>query len=616
MPLEQALRIAAQIAEALEAAHARSILHRDLKPGNVLLGAAGAKLLDFGIARLTADLDATKTMAVMGTPLYMSPEQAEGKALDARSDIFSFGAVLYEMLCGRRAFDSLGAVLRDDPAPLDSPAASVLNKCLAKATRAALPEHGRTPRRSCQIEATPKDQQPSIAVLPFANLSGDKEQEYFSDGLAEEIINALAQIPSLKVTARTSAFAFRGKEQDITKIAEALRVRTILEGSVRRAGNRIRVTAQLINAADSYHLWSQRYDCELADVFEVQDEKAAAIARALQVKLVPESTTTGRYKPNLPAYEAHLKGLHQLQKLTPASLARSKEYFEQAIALDPKFALPYVALAIYYGWQVSLLLRPASEVVPHVQKWAQKALEIDRSLSEAHGFLGWKAFASDSDWNEAERRFSLALSRAPVPEWTCRAYFLYKLSLGRAGEAEELIRRLVEADPLAALNRVYLAFIFEATGRAQEAEQEFRDILELDENFYLGWWGLGRFLFARGEISEAVRCCEKAHSLAPFYKPLVGGLAGLLARTGSERRAEELLGKLGPPETYGVPLAWAHFYLFRGETEKAIDWWEKIIDQRDPTALLWPRYMFGASLRTSPRWPALAKRMNLPQSAS
>jgi eukaryotic-like serine/threonine-protein kinase len=619
MPLEQALRIAAQIAEALEAAHARSILHRDLKPGNVLLGAAGAKLLDFGIARLTADPDATKTMAVMGTPLYMSPEQAEGKALDARSDIFSFGAVLYEMLCGRRAFDSLGALLRDDPTPLDSPAASLVNRCLAKLPAQRFPSMAelRAELRAAlaRIEAAPKDQQPSIAVLPFANLSGDKEQEYFSDGLAEEIINALAQIPGLKVTARTSAFAFRGKEQDITRIAEALRVRTILEGSVRRAGNRIRVTAQLINAADGYHLWSQRYDRELADVFEVQDQIAAAIAGALKPKLASQPAAAERYKPNLPAYEAYLKGLHQLQKLTPASIARGKEYFERAISLDPKFALPYSELAYHYTWQAILYLRPTSEVMPHVQEWAQKALDIDPSLSDAHSCLAWKAFWYDYDWNEAERRLSLALSRAPVPVWTRWSHTTYKVLLGRAREAEELMRGAVEADPLEALNRYFLAWIFEATGRAQEAEQEYRHILELDENFYLGRWGLGRLLFARGETSEAVHCFEKAYPLAPFWRPAVAALAGLLATKGDERRAAELLGKLGPPETYGVPLAWVYFHVFRGETEKAVDWLEKAIDQRDLNAVTLPRRTISEALRASPRWPSLAKRMNLPESA-
>jgi TolB-like protein/tRNA A-37 threonylcarbamoyl transferase component Bud32 len=615
MPLDQALRIAAQIAEALEAAHARSILHRDLKPGNVLVGAAGVKLLDFGIAQFTTDPDTTRTMAVMGTPLYMSPEQIEGKLLDARSDIFSFGAVLYEVLSGRRTFDSLGAVLRDDPAPLDSPAAWVVNQCLAKLPAQRFQSMDEVRAALAKIEATPKHQQPSIAVLPLTNLSGDKEQEYFSDGLAEEIINALAQIPGLKVTARTSAFAFRGKEQDVTKIAEALRVRTILEGSVRRAGNRIRVTAQLINAADGYHLWSQRYDRELADVFEVQDEIASAIAGALQARLAPKPETAERYKPNLPSYEAYLKGRHHLYKLTPASLARAKEYYEEAISLDPKFALPYSELASYYSWQATMGFRPASEVYPEVQAWAEKALEIDPALSDAHSALALKAFLFDYDWIEAKRRFSLALSRHPVSAITYIFYTYYSVSLGRAKEAEELMRRVVEADPLTVRSRWYLALILWVTGRAQEAEQEVRQILELEENFYLGWIALGQLHLARLEVKEAVRCYEKAHSLAPSVPYFAGALAGLLARAGDVVRAEELLGKLGSPETYGVPLAWAYFHLIRGETETSVGWWEKAIDQRDAHALITPRLPSGLALRTSPRWPALAERMNLPKSA-
>jgi len=318
--IEETVRLAIQIASALEEAHNKGILHRDLKPGNIMVTAAGtAKVLDFGIAKIedpllhAGDTSWTRSMATteqgvaIGTPAYMSPEQAQGHAVDARSDIFSFGLVLYTMVSGRRAFrgDTLFEVLtglvKDDPAPFEAPSAlkSVVMRCLAKqpsdrfqsmaevrgALQQALPKPG---------EAKPELEGPSIAVLPFANMSGDKEQEYFSDGLAEEIINALAQCPGLKVTARTSAFAFRGKEQDITKIAAELRVRNILEGSVRKAGNRIRVTAQLINAADGYHLWSQRYDRDLEDVFAVQDEIATAIAGALEVKLAVQPAVLRR----------------------------------------------------------------------------------------------------------------------------------------------------------------------------------------------------------------------------------------------------------------------------------------------------------------------------------
>ncbi|HEY6344182.1 MAG TPA: protein kinase [Bryobacteraceae bacterium] len=298
---EEALRLALQIASALEEAHAKAVLHRDLKPANILLTSKReAKLLDFGVARLTrdGDPDATKTMegTVLGTAAYMAPEQAQGQPLDQRSDIFSFGAVLYEMFSGRRAFRGehalsiLADVIHKEPEPLQAPPdiVRIVARCLRKspAERFQSAADLRAALESARI-ATPAAEQPSIAVLPFANMSSDKEQEYFSDGLAEEILNLLAKIPGLKAIARTSSFAFRGKEQDIRKIANALDVKSIVEGSVRRSGDRIRVTAQLIDARDGAHLWSERYDRQLTDVFELQDEIAAAIAGALQVKLAP-----------------------------------------------------------------------------------------------------------------------------------------------------------------------------------------------------------------------------------------------------------------------------------------------------------------------------------------
>src|SRR6266850_3223299 len=270
LPAPKAVQLAIQIASALEEAHSRGIIHRDLKPTNILITASGtAKLLDFGLAKsvTASDSDITRnTMegAVVGTAPYLSPEQAEGKPLDARSDIFGFGAVLYEILSGSRAFEGsstaqvLSAVLRDDPMPLQHvpPALQcIVIRCLAKQPGQRFPSMSAVKSALEQVAVKSSEHEASIAVLPFTNMSADKENEYFSDGLAEEIIKALTHIPGLKVTARTSAFAFRGKEQDIRTIAKALDVRTILEGSVRRAGNRIRVAAQLINAANGYHLW-------------------------------------------------------------------------------------------------------------------------------------------------------------------------------------------------------------------------------------------------------------------------------------------------------------------------------------------------------------------------
>lgn len=276
---DEAVRLASQIADALQAAHERGILHRDLKPANVMVvrqgGTPHAKLLDFGVARLTnPDTDATRTLAgeVIGTPAYMSPEQAAGKPLDARSDVFSFGAVLYELITGACAFtgDStaqvLSAVLRDPPRPFEAPTAlrQIVTRCLSKESDRRFQTMADVKQALQQLTHGKVDAAASIAVLPFANLSADRENEYFGDGLAEEIINALARVDGLKVIARTSAFSFKGKNEDVRDIAQALGVTNVLEGSVRRAGDRIRVTAQLIAAADGAHLWSERYDLDPA----------------------------------------------------------------------------------------------------------------------------------------------------------------------------------------------------------------------------------------------------------------------------------------------------------------------------------------------------------------
>jgi len=346
--VEEAVRLAVQIAEALDAAHRKGVVHRDLKPANIMVTSEGSvKLIDFGLAKYSIDSDDTMTIEgkVMGTAAYMAPEQTEGKTLDARSDVFSFGTVLYELLSGRAAFraenpvSSRAAILHKQPAPLHAPAAldQIVKRCLAKqpAERFQTIAEVRT-----ALEQIAFDQHASIAVLPFVNMSADKENEYFSDGLAEEILNLLAKIPGLRVIARTSSFAFRGKEQDVTKIAEALRVRTILAGSVRRAGSRIRVAAQLIEAENGSHLWSERYDRDMTDIFAIQDEIGQAISEALKVCLVARTRTV-----NIEAYQNYLKGQYYYLRLTPESLAKAKEFFEQALAIDPNYAAAYSGLA-------------------------------------------------------------------------------------------------------------------------------------------------------------------------------------------------------------------------------------------------------------------------------
>ncbi len=378
MPLKEAVRVALQIASALEAAHAKGIIHRDLKPANILINPAGAKLLDFGLAKLSdSGPDATQTTegAIAGTVAYMSPEQAQGRPLDQRSDIFSFGAVLYELLAGQRSFtgvstaEVLSAVLRDEPRPLNAPPdlVRIVRRCLRKAREdryASMADVIAELSAALERAHVNGNDPPSIAVLPFVNMSANPEQEYFSDGLAEDIINALVKVPGLKVTARTSAFAFKGQNTDIRKIAETLGVANVLEGSVRRASNRIRVTAQLITAVDGNHIWSERYDRQLDDVFAVQDEISAAIVAALQLKLSIGEAAKPRFTPKLPAYEALLKARHFHWKVTLESMEQAKEFYERAIALDPQYALAQALYANYLFGRTAVMMSPMREVAP------------------------------------------------------------------------------------------------------------------------------------------------------------------------------------------------------------------------------------------------------------
>ena len=559
----------------------------------------------------------TQAGMILGTAAYMSPEQAKGKPLDERSDIFTFGAVLYELLSGARPFgggsvaEVLSAVMRDEPAPLASPLAPVVSKCLSKTPDQRYTTMAEVRTALERMTAKAQDRQPSIAVLPFANMSADKEQEYFSDGLAEEIINLLAQTPGLKVIARTSAFAFRGKEQDVRTIAATLGVSTVLEGSMRRAGSRIRVTAQLITADDGAHLFSERYDREMADVFAMQDEIAAAITAALRVTLTV-APAAHRHMPKLPAYDAYLKALYHQAKVTPESLEVAKRYLESSIELDPDFALPHAGLGLYWFVQTVFGRCPAREAVPAARAEAQRALRIDRSLPEAHGLLGYLSAFYDLDWEAAERHFEAPMARQAGFNLIRPFYSAFQFLRGNIERAIELAERAITDDPLEVWPRMNLHAYLQAVGRDREAYAQTLKVLELDSTLVIARVSIAHFHAGWGELTEAVTAARQAYAVGPWYPDATATLAAVLRLSGKEDEARVLYQALGTGAGFGDCRAQAVYHLLCGDVDQGADWAEKAIAERDQSMMFYLRFVVCRSLKASHRWPTIARMINLP----
>jgi serine/threonine-protein kinase len=613
---EEAVRLAIQIASALETAHKHGILHRDLKPANVLITGSGAKLLDFGLARMLApagaDLTETIEGTVLGTAAYMSPEQALGKALDERSDVFSFGAVLYEMLSGRRAFpgesmvETLSAVMHDDPSPIDALPAlrRIVLHCLRKAPADRFQSMAEVKAALEQCLASPCGKlQPTIAVLPFANLSADKENEYFSDGLAEEILNLLTKVPGLKVIARTSSFAFRGKEQDIHKIAETLGVNHVLEGSVRRAGNRIRVTAQLIHADDGVLLWSERYDGEMTDVFAIQDQIGEAISEALQLRLVSRTQVV-----NLEAYQNYLKGHYHRVRLTPESLTKAKESYERALTIEPNYALAHSGLASYYYALTSTGIKPLGEVAAQARSAAQKALAIDPANAEAHGLLGTLAGLFDYDWESAERHFRKVLAIEPVPPFSRMRYAVFFLiPMKRLADAKEQCRLALENDPMSMTLHWGMAFSILAERQYRETIEYARRAMEIDANFYPIWLILGLAQMAADCTQEAIASYKRAVELAPWYYAVRGALAGACYRTGDREGSRANLAALSG---WQLEMAEVFYYAITGEVDPMFEVLQRAYQRHDYLVVILHLSIFDP-YRADPRFRSLLHGMHL-----
>ncbi len=540
LPLAEALNVGQQVAAAIEAAHERGIVHRDLKPGNVMLSASGvAKVLDFGLARsesgpapdpegeaLTASFapGATQAGAILGTLAYMSPEQARGQALDRRSDVWSFGCVLFECLAGRAAFegptasDLVARVLEREPdwsaLPESTPprVRDVLRRCLRK-DAAARPRDIRDVRlelaEAADATRPAAARAKTIAVLPFENLSG-ADDEYFADGVTDEILNALAQIEGLHVAARTSSFAFKGKREDPRSVAAQLGVATLLEGSVRRAGARLRINAQLVDAADGLQLWSERFDGELTDVFEVQDRIAAAIARRLQGTLAGAPAETARDERarrgtrSVEAYEAFLRGKALLVQ-RGRFIVEAIPLLERAIELDPRYAEAIANLADAWRLLGTFGARPPAQVMPTAKALASRALELDPEAAEAWATLASIESQYDRRIEAAERSWRRALAfdarhtRARVE----RALWCYPFGTMDASEAVAETGRAVADDPFNAWALAMHSFHLGYAGRPDEALDAAQRGLAADPQSFIAHWQTVRALALAGQLDQA-----------------------------------------------------------------------------------------------------------------
>ena len=638
LPLTRALEYAGQICDALEAAHQSGTVHRDLKPANILVTKAGVKLLDFGLAKIVAQAstkggfgrdDDTETITltqentIVGTVHYMSPEQAQGKSVDARSDIFSFGVVLYEMLSARKAFGGesaisiLAAILHMDPPPLtEAPpeVARVVARCLAKQPAKRFQSIAEVKQALLQAAAAPASNPPSIAVLPFSNLSGDKENEYFSDGLAEDILNALVKVPGLLVTARTSTLAFVGKGQDIRNIAQGLNVEYILEGSVRKLGSRLRVTAQLIKASDGYHLWSERYDREMTDVFAIQDEISQAIVETLKLKLSGQPLLN-RPTADLEAYNLYLRGRHLSARLNPGSVRVAREYFEQALARDSRYALAYAGVGYLLFIEAVWGQGAPCGILPDAKRALQKALELDASLPVAHAYLGSVLGYYDYDWTGAEREMKRALELGPAVAEVHFCYAMHVLQpLGRLKEAEVEFNRAAELDPLYHLAVIGLAENAYRRDDPDTAITLATKALELDATYYFSHWMLGLGYFLKGNVEQAVDAVERAAGFSERNPWVLATLRNLYSRAGRNEEAAAVLQELEQraQSGYVAPGVFGIMCLGLGQVEQALDWYEKAIEDRDAIALYLATEPKLGRLRSHPRYQALRRKMLLP----
>lgn len=622
LPLREASQVAGELLEALTAAHQRGLVHRDLKPSNIMLLASGhVKVLDFGLARrLSTDSDLTVASdtitaqgVILGTPAYMSPEQTQGQTADVRSDLFSLGVILYEMFTGRHPFrrastvETMYAIMHEHPPRVSRYIRDIaeeldefVDRMLAKApahryqsAREAMDVwHGAGVNQTVtSISVRSMDrvpELPSIAVLPFINMSADPEQEYFSDGITEDIIAELSRIQGFKVIARTSVMRFKGASKDAFEIGRELMVANVLEGSVRRAGKRVRINAALVDAGTREHRWAETFDRDLDDVFALQSEVAKRIAAALSMTLSPTPRSGVKVAPrNMEVYHLYLKGRHFLHKLTPDSVATAIEKFRESIDLDPTFARSYAGLATSYASCGHFDFMPPREAFPKAMVAARNAIQLDANIAEAHSARGLCQIFYEWDWSGAEASFrkAIQLDANSVEAYT---YSSWMWTMRRQWEeAVTDARRAYELDPLSGMAATNLGWTLIFASRFQEGIALLEKTLDFDPSYLpaKSILGLGRFLV--GDRDQAIKDIEQWS-----WRRTSVAITHLMDNNPEAARVE--LDRLLDPKN---KLTWrpseiAWIYLSLGEREEAARWFSRARDERD--------YMLA--LATCPDW--------------
>jgi serine/threonine-protein kinase len=681
MSIRQAAELIAKVARTVHYAHEHGILHRDIKPGNILLDANGEPhLTDFGLARLVeSESSVTHTLEVLGTPSYMAPEQASGETakLTSGTDVYGLGAVLYQLLtdhppfAGGTTYETIRLVLDTEPRQprlwnpkVDRDLSTICLKCLEKdpqrrySSALALAEDlerwlrhepirarhtGVFTRGKKWVRRNPttallfalslafaatvgvmiwksRPEPPpaaGVAVLPFVNMSPDKENEYLGDGITEDLCTALSQIKGLRVPARTSVFVFKGKTADIRQIGKQLNVSTVLEGSVSKAGNKVRISAQLNNVADGYHLWAETYDRDMTDILEIRSDISRKVADALKVQLGVKETQLLAKKPseNSEAYEIYLLGRFQFNKFTEDGFTRSLAHFQQAVALDPKFALAYASLADAYNTIGYWGYLPPKEAFPEAKRAAEKALSIDPDLAEAHGALGYVEFQYEWKFKEAEMEFKEAIRLNPNSVSARLRFFEYLFDFQRAQEAREQLERARELDPLSIQIAYYYAAVSWFERDFDRAIEQLQKTISMDPNNALAYQMLSPLFYQKKMPAQAFTAHDKANSLEGVFSDAemaemkkaheTAGLSAYFRKENELRQKRLVEGK------YQSPLNIALNYAFAGDDSEALDWLERAVDEHTPWLPELNIDPMWDAVRSQPRFVALLKKIGL-----